>query len=264
MESESKSSVLGLSLTFTSPGVPTPPSRLRRLNDNATKAESTWSGLPLDKIAERVFSAIKFDTHDCVVNGQSYSTIQNDHVRGALYRLFGPRLTISQLENNLTSLEKSHWGYLEGVDSTIIDLSRDIAHQRVADLCLLALSSLSPQIVSAVTAVLSTLADSVQSERSLLTRHVIEVTLYARNDRTLTLINSRLDVSQRGRKIMLCLCGASRMSMVLELQIRRIGFSRQFYDLLESDSPELSGRILNGVVLLPPSGVQGRAATAPV
>ena len=257
---EQPAAVVGLSLTFNNPKVQaTPPSRVRRLSDGATTTEKEWSGLPLDDIATKVFSSIQFNAAECIVNDQTYSIIQDDQVRGGLYRLFGPRLSISQLERNISSLEQSRWGWMEGCESTSIDLTRDVAHQRIADLCLLALSSLSPNIISAVSAVLSTLADSLQTETSNIQRHLIEINLYCRADKSLVLINSRLDVQQRGRKMMLICCGYSGLRLVLSLQIRRIAFTQQFRDLLQNESPLLEGRIIDGVVLLPPA--PGRPST---
>jgi hypothetical protein len=212
-----------------------------------------------------VFSSISFTSQETVVHGETYLAVNDEALRGQLFRLFGPRLSVGQLESNITSLEQAHWGWLEGTDSTVIDLRRDIARQRVADLCVLALSSLSPNIVSAVQAVLSTLADSIQREQSSLFRHTVEVNLYARKDSTLTLVNSRLDVKQSGRKWMMCLCGWSTVGMSLSLQIRRIAFSRLFQDMITSGSPALHERIRGGTVLLPPSPelVARRAETEP-
>ena len=195
-------SVVGLAVNFSFPKAaksdPTPPSRLRRLSDRRSPGEGEIWGLDTDSVARRVFAAASFSTTDCEVDGQSYIGVTDERVRGALIRLFGPRLSTLQLEQNMSVLERAKWGWVEGMDSTVISLERDIAHQRVSELCVLALSSLSPVIVKTVTQVLTTLADSLQREKASLTRHMAEVNLYVRvQDSQLILVNSRLDVAQR-------------------------------------------------------------------
>ena len=256
-------SVVGLAVSFQFPsGGPTPPSRTRRLDDQRP-GEGQLKGLNTDQIAQKVFSAAKFSANECVVDGQSYVGVSDERVRGSLIRLFGPRLSLQMLEENMNSLEKARWGWIEGTDSTVISLEKDIAVQRVSDLCILALSSLSPTIVTTVSAILGSLAESLQTERTSLERHMSEVTVYIRSrDSTLILVNSRLDVNQRTSKLLLCLCGRSSNSMYLSLEIRRIAISTQFEAMIRSDSPRI--RIRDGVQLLPPSpSLDHRSLTAP-
>ena len=240
----------------------TPPSRVRRLSDKRGPGEGDVAGLPVDKIAERVFSSIAFSKEQTVCDGEVYTAVSDENVRGSLFRLFGPRLSVAELEYNLTSLEAKQWGWLEGSESCVIDLRRDVAHQRVSELCVLALSSLSPAIVTAVTAVLTTLADSIQRENVTMERHSVQVNLFTRADASLLVVNSRLDCSQSSSKLLLCLCGSARLGMQLSLQVRRIGFSSVFQDHLRTSSPAL--KVKGGTVLLPPSPeLHARALTAP-
>ena len=225
--------------------------------------EGDIHGLNTDQIARKVFSAAKFSESNCEVDGQSYIGVTDEKVRGQLIRLFGPRLSTIQLERNVNVLEQSKWGWLEGSDSLTINLKREVAHQRVSDLCLLALSSLSPTIVSSVTAILSTLADSLQKEQASLTRSQAEVNVYIRTrDIQLILVNSRLAVTQRSHKLLLCLCGQSSMGMYLSLEIRRLAFTTEFERMIRSDSPRI--KIKDGIHLLPPSPeLIHRSMTAP-
>ena len=108
--------------------------------------------------------------------------------------------------------------------------------------------------------VLVSLSQSIRMDVSVLSRHVIDCNLFARQDSTLTLIHSRLDVRQKSRGWMIC-CGLSRSKMELSLAIRRLGFTKLFEDLIRDQSPALK---IRGDVLLPPSPLlTDRSLTAP-
>lgn len=242
----------------------TPPSSVRRLSQQ-TASQPSSTGLDIDGIAARVFDSVKFTSHDTVVyENETYVAVHDEALRGQLFRLFGPRLSVKELESNISVVERRRWGWVESQESMTIDLTQRIAHQRVADLCVLACSSLSPAVVGAVSSVLTTLADSLRSVQSLLTRTSVEVNVFSRaGPGSLILVNSRLNVFQRSSMLMLCLCGASRLGMSLSLEIRRIGFSTLFADLLRNNSPQVE--IRDGRLLLTPvSEVRDlRAASAP-
>ena len=266
-QADGADTVVGLAVSFQFPGNkrlgdPTPPSRTRRLDDQRP-GEGSVKGLNTDQIAQRIFSAAKLSPTECVVDGQSYVGVSDERVRGQLVRLFGPRLSTVQLESNLTVLERAKWGWVEGTDNTLISLERDVATLKVAELCMIALSSLSPAIVSTVSAILGSLAESLQKERASLERHLAEVNVYIRvRDSTLIVVNSKLDVNQRSSKWLLCLCGRNSEKMYLSLQIRRIAISAEFEGMIRSDSPRI--RIRDGIQLLPPSpSDQRRALSAP-
>ena len=242
----------------------TPPSSIRRVSEQtAGPKQPSSTGLDIDEIASRVFNSVKFNHDDTVVyDGHCFVAVHDERLRGQLFRLFGPRLSVRELESNIDNLERGQWGWLESRESTTIDLSQTVAHQRVADLCVLACSSLSPAIVGAVSSVLTTLADSLRSVQSLLTRTSVEVNVFSRaGPGSLILVNSRLSVFQRNSVLMLCLCGASRLGMSMSLEIRRIGFSSLFTDLLRANSPMVQVR--DGRVLLPPIHESSRAVSAP-
>ena len=276
------SGLLGISLHFFSPDQQpnyhaTPLSTTRRLDERPTTREPGVRGLDgkaTDAIAKACFASVQFNPNQTtVLDGTTYyhlSSAADENVRQTLHTLFGVRLSTSELDSNVSALEKLGWGYCQSIENTNLDLSQRIAHAKVAEVALLACASLSPAIVTSVAAVLSSLADSLQSMRSVLQKTTLDCNLFTTTPpssgdaQSIILINSRFETNQTTSKWILCLCGASRTRMMLSLRIRRVSFNQSFTEALRDDSPIVRRRIHNGNVLLPPSPeLHGRSATAP-
>ena len=265
--------VIGLSLHFGNgekkvvlPDI-TPPSTTHRLGE-ATKELGSLDGLDTDQIARKCFQSIQFRSNDTtVLDGRTYyhlSKSTDERVKQTLYTLFGVRLSIEELDSNIENLELNRFGWVEQIENTKLDLSKRVAHAKIAEIALLACSSLSPMMVNSVSAVLSSLADSLQSMSAVLQKHTIDANLFSTDDSTIILVNSRFSTEQMSSKWFACLCGLSQTRILLSLQIRRIGFSTAFCDLIRTDSPLVRRRIQKERHLLPPSPeFTTRSATAP-
>ena len=246
----------------------TPPSTTRRLDQPASTGEQKFEGLDCDQIAKRCFESIQFNSNQTtVLDNRCYYHLAptDEQIRLTLFRLFGVRLSVSELESNIDSLELNKWGWQDGTQTMDLDLSRRIAHAKIAELALLACSSLSPMMVESVGTVLSSLADSLQSMSAVLSKHTIDCNLFSTDPQgqAVYLVNSRFSTQQTSSKWMVLCCGFSHNHLLLSLQIRKVGFTRDFVDLIRQDSPIVRRRI-HGVNLLPPSPeFTTRAMTAP-
>ena len=245
-----------------------PPSTTRRLDEKPPRHELGMGGLNTDEIARAAFSSIQFKTNDTtVLDGKTYYHLSkgtDQLVKQTLYALFGVSLSVAELDENISALELNRYGWVESREETKLDLSQRIVHAKIAELALLACASLSPMMVASVSAVLSSLADSLQSMSAVLQKNTVDCNIFSTDENSIVLINSRFSTEQTASKWMGCFCGMSRTRILLSLQIRRIGFSTRFMDMVRVDSPIVRRRIQGERHLLPPSPeLPHRSMTAP-
>ena len=258
--------VIGLSLNFQPEKSGTPPSAVRTINEPRQQDEDLdFAGLNTEQICRKVCASVKFNSDRTVVfQRQTYSHVEDESINGALIRLFGPRLSSADLETNLDRLTARQWGWVAGVEDENIDLNKAVLKQRVVDLAMAAVSSLSPSIISAVCTILTVLSESINTVQAIVSKRQMEANIFCAENDQIILVSSRFLLYQKTSGWSCLLCGYERTGMMLSLSIRHIHFTRAFILGLQEASPQIVSRIGPDNMLLPPSPLlSGRSATAP-